>query len=186
MNGLKQHKSVVLEREAKAKFQQSVADFYADLEFMTSRLRREIILMDKKTAFSQTSEEDVSLLPITIDKKAAWVGDWKFRSEVEETKKLLGKIESKRRYSEVKERTKNPSEEQDVEMVTVKTEPELKTEPEVKKEPDQATREASKSHENKPGSIEMIPIVDLDLEEANSKDKPGLGEPEDEDFAGMF
>ncbi|GMM34653.1 hypothetical protein DASC09_019780 [Saccharomycopsis crataegensis] len=70
-------------------FQKSVTNFYQDLEFMSSRLRREIILMDKQTSFNQTNPNDVSLLPITIDKKASWVGDWKFTNQINEIKQLL-------------------------------------------------------------------------------------------------
>lgn len=73
----------------KQKFEQSVQLFNHDLEFMSSRLRREIILIDKKTGSYTAAENDVTLLPISIDKKASWVGDWKFKNQINAIKQLL-------------------------------------------------------------------------------------------------
>lgn len=75
--------------EQKEIMNSNIQDFYENFEYMVSRLRREIILVDKKTGFSAKEEGDVSLLSVFIEKKASWVGDWKFRNEVKKLKSLV-------------------------------------------------------------------------------------------------
>lgn len=74
--------------QAKEQFQEGCKGFYENLSTTSVKLRREIKLLDNKMG---KNNNDISILPINIDKKATWIGDSKLKAEVDQLDKISDK-----------------------------------------------------------------------------------------------
>ncbi|CDK29591.1 unnamed protein product [Kuraishia capsulata CBS 1993] len=75
--------------EVKKQFKENCGNVYENLSSAVIGLRREIKLLDHRTNANVVSDKEVRILPVNINKKAVWVGEWKLNQEVENLEAML-------------------------------------------------------------------------------------------------
>ncbi|KAH3673322.1 hypothetical protein WICMUC_003782 [Wickerhamomyces mucosus] len=75
--------------EFKSEFRTDIENFYQDLQFSSVNLKKEIQILDSR--IGETDSKDITILPISINKKATFSGEEKLKSELDTLQKLLGK-----------------------------------------------------------------------------------------------
>lgn len=64
----------------KQEFQQDIKNFYQDLEFSSIHLKKEIKHLDDR--IGKTDADGLTILPISINKKATWAGEEKLKQQL--------------------------------------------------------------------------------------------------------
>lgn len=71
----------------KAEYTKDIENFYNDLRYAAVNLNREICILDSRV--SKTGDGGITILPVSIAKKATFAGEEKLKSQIERLDSLL-------------------------------------------------------------------------------------------------